>query len=98
MLIPYIDTTVGAFMFFFVKRRRIPRWEMIFPIVAVVFLFCTIYKNVYPAPAFPYNLVPYVVAAWLAIGLLVVLVSPGLAKRIGAGLAGKEVDRAGGQS
>jgi hypothetical protein len=39
---------------------------------------------------FPYNRLPFLVLAWLAIGLLVVLLAPGLAKRLGEGLSRRE--------
>jgi hypothetical protein len=35
---------------------------------------------------------PYVVAAWLVIGLALVFVVPGLAERVGRGLASEQVE------
>jgi hypothetical protein len=62
-------------------------WEAVFPVVALVILVYVIYANVYPVPDFPFNIFPYIVAAWLVIGLGIVLLVPGLARRIGANLA-----------
>ncbi len=53
-------------------------------------LLYVIYKNVYPAPDFPFNIFPYTAAAWLLIGVGSVLLVPGLARRIGANLAERE--------
>jgi hypothetical protein len=49
-----------------------------------------IYANVYPVPDFPFNNFPYIVAAWLIVGLGIVLLVPGLARRIGTNLAERE--------
>jgi hypothetical protein len=49
----------------------------------------TLYKNV-QGVAFPYSRFPLVVAIWLALGLAVVVASPGLAHRIGVSLAREE--------
>jgi amino acid transporter len=46
-----------------------------------------LYRNLVPAPAFPYNLFPYVVAAWLVIGLAIAFGVPELRRRVSAGLA-----------
>ena len=58
--------------------------------IALVILVYVIYANVYPVPAFPFNIFPYVVAVWLVLGLGIVLLVPGLARRIGANLAERE--------
>ena len=46
----------------------------------------TLYNELVPAPAYPYNLFPYITLAWLIIGAAVVLFAPHLAKRMGDGL------------
>jgi hypothetical protein len=40
--------------------------------------------------AHPFNWFPWVVVAWLAVGLAIILAVPGLARRIGANLAAAE--------
>ena len=57
--------------------------------IAIAFLAFTIYKNVKGA-TFPYDRFPFVVAIWLLVGLAIVVALPGLARRIGAGLAQEE--------
>jgi amino acid transporter len=89
LLVAYIVTNAGALRFLFLSRR-VPAWEAVFPLVGLAILFYVIYKNVYPAPDFPFNLFPYIAGAWLLIGLGSVLFVPGLARRIGANLAARE--------
>jgi hypothetical protein len=89
LLVAYIVTNAGALRFLFLSRR-VPAWEAIFPLVGLAILLYVIYKNVYPAPDFPFNLFPYIAGARLLIGLGSVLFVPGLARRIGANLAARE--------
>ena len=89
MLVTYIVTNVGALRFLFFSGR-VRAWEAIFPLIALAILVYVIYANVYPVPDFPFNIFPYIVAAWLVLGLGIVLLVPGLARRIGANLAERE--------
>ena len=89
LLVAYIVTNVGALRFLFLSRR-VRAWEAIFPVVALVILLYVIYANVFPVPDFPFNIFPYIVAAWLIVGSGIVLFVPGLARRIGANLAERE--------
>jgi hypothetical protein len=89
MLVTYIVVNVGALRFLFLSRR-VRAWEAIIPLIALAILVYVIYANVYPVPDFPYNIFPYIVAAWLVLGLGIVLLVPGLARRIGANLAERE--------
>ncbi|HEY1565367.1 MAG TPA: hypothetical protein VGF68_00055, partial [Solirubrobacteraceae bacterium] len=63
--------------------------EIVIPILGILFLGYTIYKNV-SGQVFPYSRFPLVVGIWLIIGALIVLSVPHLAARIGAGLARDE--------
>jgi amino acid transporter len=89
LLVAYIVTNVGAIRHLFIKARRAPRWEIVIPILGIVFLGYTLYKNVFGV-AFPYDRFPIAVAIWLAIGLAIVVATPRLAATIGAGLARDE--------
>ena len=42
----------------------------------------TLYRNVWPVPSYPFNVFPYIVAAWLAVAAVAVWTVPGLATRI----------------
>ena len=81
ILVAYILTNIGAIYFF--TSRRIWTWQWIVPVAAILILGYTLYSNLYPVPAPPNNLFPYVALAWLLIGLIIILVSPTLVRRIG---------------
>ena len=68
--------------------RRAPAWQIVVPVVGIAILGYTIDKQV-TGQAFPYDRFPFVVAIWLLVGLAIV-VAPGLARRIGVGLAREE--------
>lgn len=59
------------------------------PVIGIAFLVFTIYKNV-KGTSFPYDRFPFVVLVWLAVGGAIVVLAPGLARRIGAGLGRRE--------
>jgi amino acid transporter len=88
ILVAYILTNVGAIRFFL--ARRLWTWQTIIPVLAIAVLGYTLYSNIYPIPAPPYNIFPYVALAWLAVGLVIVLVSPALVRRIGLHLEESE--------
>jgi hypothetical protein len=89
LLVAYIVTNVGAISFLFVRARRAPLYEIVIPIVGILFLGYTIYKNV-TGQVFPYSRFPLVVGIWLVVGLVIIAVQPQLAARIGAALARDE--------
>jgi amino acid transporter len=86
LLVAYVMTNIGAIRHLFVVARRRPLWELAIPLAAIAFLGFTLYKQV-SGQSFPFDRFPYVVAAWLVLGLAVVVLRPGLARTIGAGLA-----------
>jgi amino acid transporter len=89
MLVAYIVTNVGAMRFLHLGRRE-ALWRVIVPILAITALVYTIYKNVWPRPAHPYDLFPLIVGSWLVLGAVISVAYPGLARRIGRGLAEAE--------
>jgi amino acid transporter len=83
LLVMYVITNIGALRYlFFAGEPRVPVWEIVFPLGGIAFAVYTLYKNVWPVPAYPFNLFPYVVAGWLAIGICVTLLVPGFVGRI----------------
>src|SRR5437762_40704 len=79
LLVMYVLTNLGALRYLFlgdVMRARLV--EIVFPIVGIGFAVYTLYKNVWPVPPSPFDLFPYIVAAWLALGVAAVLLIPGL--------------------
>ena len=75
--------TIGAIKFlFFSGPRRVPMWEIIIPVAAVVVLGYVVFRNVWPIPpsdqpAFWYSVATIV---WLLIALVFVYAMPGLAR------------------
>ena len=86
LLVAYIVTSVGAIRHLFFRARLAPLWEIIIPLLGIVFLGYTLYKNVQGVP-FPYSRFPVWVGIWLVIGLVIILAAPRMARRIGASLA-----------
>lgn len=85
ILVVYAVTSVGGIRFLFLGRRA-PLWHALFPTLAIAYLGYVFYKQVYPVPDSPYNVFPYLAAAWLALGFLLVVARPALARRVGEGL------------
>jgi hypothetical protein len=89
LLVAYIVTNIGAIRFLFVAARRAPLWQIVVPLIAIAFLGYTIYKNI-EGTSFPYDRFPYVVGAWLVVGIAITLAFPALTRSIGASLARSE--------
>jgi amino acid transporter len=89
LLVAYIVTNLGAIRHLFIRARRAPLYEIVLPLLGIVFLGYTIYKNVVGV-SFPFNRFPLVVGIWLVVGLAIVVLTPTLASRIGASLAKDE--------
>jgi len=88
ILVAYILTDVGAIRFF--AARRLWRWQWVIPVLAILVLGYTLYSNIYPVPAPPFNIFPYIALAWLVVGLLIVLISLALVRSIGLHLEENE--------
>jgi len=88
LLIVYGLATVGAIrLLFFSGPRRVPAWEMVIPILALLVLGYTLYRNVLPYPSGAAAWFPVVCAAWLAVAILFVAARPAVARRAGASLS-----------
>lgn len=86
LLVAYALATLGALRFLFFRGvRRAPAWQMIIPVLGVVFICYVIYKN-FVGVAEPYDKFPLIVAAWLLIALGLVALIPGIADRVKANL------------
>ncbi|MCW5253591.1 MULTISPECIES: APC family permease [unclassified Streptomyces] len=84
----YAMCLVGAIRFlFFGATPRVSRREIVVPLAGLAAIGFIIYTNVYPRPAAPYSLFPYLIAGWILVGVVIVLSVPGLAARIGGQFA-----------
>jgi len=66
LLVMYAITNVAATRFLLVRGSR---GEALLPVAGIVVAGYVFYRNVWPVPASPFNLFPYVVGAWLVIGI-----------------------------
>ena len=83
LLVMYVVTNLGALRYlFFGERRLVSFAEIVFPVGGIGFAVYTLYKNLWPVPPHPFDLFPYVVAAWLAVGFAAAFLVPGLAARV----------------
>jgi hypothetical protein len=63
----------------YAARRRDRVWAA-FGILGTVFMLWPLYNSVYPVPAFPGNLWPYLVIIYLAIGAGLLMMRPALGR------------------
>jgi amino acid transporter len=88
LLVAYAMVDVGAVRL--MMKSATVKAVAIIPLLGFALLCYVLFNELYPEPAHPYNLLPYFVGAWLLIGLGVVVLIPGVAQRIGVGLAEAE--------
>jgi amino acid transporter len=82
LLVMYVLTNVAAAWHL---GRRSP-WQVVAPAGGVLIAGFVLYHNVWPVPPAPYEFFPYLVAGWLAAGLVITTVIPGFAAKVGGGL------------
>jgi amino acid transporter len=92
LLVVYVLATIGCVILVFVRRKLpVPMWQIIVPILALVVLGYTLYRNVIPyPPSGPGQWFPVVAGVWLLAALVTVLVAPGFARRLGDALTARE--------
>lgn len=93
MVIAYGMTSVGVIRHTFRPNSGIAKWELIFPIAALVYL-VYVYVIQVAGQVAPYTYFPWIAGAWCLIGLIIVLSWPALAKRIGGRLTLEDIDAA----
>jgi amino acid transporter len=87
ILVGYGLVNIGAARSVFDRSLGVPQWRGVLPSIAVILVGYVLYANIYPAPTFPFNLFPYILLGWLVIGAAVIVFSPTLVRRVGAGLS-----------
>lgn len=85
LLLVYLATQFGAVALFRTNGRWRP-WQFLIPILAILLLLNTLYRNVWPVPAAPYSIFPYLVLGWLLIGLAVSFARPAQMRAVAADL------------
>lgn len=85
LLVAYVLATAGAIRFLFTgAEKKAPAWQVVVPVLGLALVIYTIYRNAVGLDA-PYSWFPYVVLAWLVIGVAISF-APGLAGRVRASL------------
>jgi amino acid transporter len=82
LLVMYVLTNVAAARYL---GRRSP-WQVVAPACGVLIAGFVLYHNVWPVPPAPYEFFPYLVAGWLAAGLVITAVVPGFSAKVDGGL------------
>ena len=90
LLVAYALVDFGAVRVLYEKREGAGLARALGPVIAIIFLAYVLYNQLYPVPPAPYNVFPYVDVVWLLVGLSIILFVPGLAARVGQGLARQE--------
>ena len=95
LLVAYVLATVGCIKLVFVDRKLdVPRWQVVVPVLALVLLGYTLWRNVVPYPTEgPAQWFPVVAFGWLLVATVVALAFPGLARRLSRSLAAVDQDR-----
>jgi amino acid transporter len=82
LLVMYVLTNVAAA--WHLGRRSL--WQVVAPVGGVLIAGFVLYHNVVPVPPAPYEFFPYLVAGWLAAGLIATAVIPGFSRKVDDGL------------
>ncbi|MGH3471190.1 MAG: APC family permease [Nocardioidaceae bacterium] len=88
LLVAYVLATLGCIKLVFIDRRLpVPMWQLVIPIAALAMLCYTIYRNVFPYPTSgPARWFPVVAFGWVVLVAVIMLLVPGLARRLSFGL------------
>ena len=91
LLVAYVLASIGCIILVFVRRKLpVPTWQIVVPIAGLVVLGYTLYRNVIPYPTGDAAWFPAVAGAWLVVAVVVVIVAPGMARKLGAALTARE--------
>jgi amino acid transporter len=71
----YVMANVGVVLYYWRERRQEFNWilHFVFPVGTSLILIYSVYASFVPLPAPPYNLAPFIVGAWLLIGILILV-------------------------
>ncbi|HLK00752.1 MAG TPA: APC family permease, partial [Streptosporangiaceae bacterium] len=94
LLVAYLLATAGMSLLVFIRRRmpNVPAWQVVFPIAGIGLLGYTLYRNVYPYPAWKTDAYwfPIIAGGWLVAAVVAVLVAPRKARQLGEALTAAE--------
>jgi amino acid transporter len=91
VLVVYLLATIGMTrLVFFSGQATVRRWQIAVPVLALIVLGYTLFRNVWPLPSGVAWWGPSAAAAWLVAGIAGVLARPAATRRAGALLASAE--------
>ncbi len=91
LLVVYVMATIGLVrLVFFGAGSTVRKWEIVVPVLGVVVLGYTLFRNVWPLPSGVAWWGPSVALAWLAAGVIGAVLRPAAAKRAGERLTRSE--------
>ena len=72
----YVMANIGVVLYYWRERRQEFNWilHFVFPVGTSLILIYSLYASFNPFPAPPYNLSPFIVGAWLLIGIAILVV------------------------
>lgn len=91
MVVAYGMTSIGVIVFVLRGKRRIPKWEIVLPVLGLTYL-AFVYSTQVIGQEAPYSYFPWISGAWCLIGLAIILAYPKLAQRIGNRLTAEDID------
>lgn len=91
MVVAYAMCSVGVIRYAFKRGSKIPKWEIVVPVLGIAFL-VYVYVIQIAGQVAPYTYFPWIAGAWCIIGLVIVLAKPALADRIGSRLTTEDLD------
>ncbi len=86
ILVLYVLVSLSALRLQHRRRERPLQLGTLLPVGGAAVALYVLYRNLIPAPAFPYDLFPYIVAGWLLIGVTLALAVPQIRERVRHGL------------
>ncbi|MDQ1512441.1 MAG: hypothetical protein QOC59_283 [Microbacteriaceae bacterium] len=91
LLVAYVLATIGAIkLLFFSGERRVAGWEIVIPVLGLLVLAYTLFRNIFPFPVGAAWWGPGLAIAWLVVALVAVLARPAAAARAGELLSRSE--------
>jgi amino acid transporter len=94
LLVAYVLATIGCIKLVFIDRRLpVAQWQVVIPVLALLILGYTIYRNVFPYPTSgAARWFPVVAFGWLAAVTVVMFAVPGLAAKLSRGMSDVSAD------
>ena len=81
LLVVYVLATIGMVRLVFGSgQTEVPRWQIAIPVLGIIVLGYTLFRNIYPFPSGSAWWGPGTAIAWLVIGLVGAFVLPGAAR------------------